>query len=80
MSIAELTNLFGWMTVINIAILLFTTLIVVIFKNRISSMHSKIFSIDKNQVLLGYFDYLSRYKALILFFNLAPYVALRFFH
>ncbi len=78
MNIVELITFLGWVTIINIAILMFTTLMIVLFKGCISSIHAKIFSMNKEDVFKAYFQYLAHYKILILFFNLAPYIVLKF--
>ncbi len=77
MSIAELTTFLGWLSVINIGVLLFSTTMVVLFRDFAANIHAKMFSISKDDVPFGYFQYLAQYKTLTLIFNLAPYVALK---
>ena len=76
MTIGELTEFFAWLSVINIAILVFSTAMVLILKKTMGSYHAKLFSIDEEEVLESYFDYLANYKTLIIVFNLAPFIAL----
>ena len=77
MSIAELTTFLGWVSVINIGILLFSTFMVVTFRDACAQIHAKMFDMKKPDILRAYFQYLAQYKTLTLVFNLAPYIALR---
>ncbi len=77
MSIGELTTFLGWVSVINIGVLLFSTMMVVLFRDSVANIHAKMFSIAKAELPGAYFQYLAQYKTLTLVFNLAPYVALK---
>lgn len=72
-----LINFFGWCSVLNIGILLFSTLFVIFFGNFAKSLHSKMFNIAQNRLDLIYSKYLGYYKLAILVFNLTPYFALK---
>jgi hypothetical protein len=76
-TLSQLTELLGWATVINIAYLLLATLILVFMRGAISSIHSKMFDLDKKELSSKYFDFLSTYKILTLVFIVAPYIALK---
>jgi hypothetical protein len=76
-SIEQLTAFFGWCTVINIGLLLFSTLMVSLVRDFAINMHSKIFNLDPETLPAMYFDYLGRLKLLMIVFNLVPYLALR---
>ncbi|MBL4588825.1 MAG: hypothetical protein JKY11_01935 [Alphaproteobacteria bacterium] len=77
MDIEQLTSFLGWVSVINIAFLIASSLLIVMLKHPISRMHAKMFSLKEEDVLKMYFQYLGRFKILIIAFNLAPYLALR---
>lgn len=77
MTIVELTTFLGWTTIINFAILIISTIILLMCKKCAASIHTKMFNLKEEDVLTAYFDYLARYKILVLVFNLAPYIALR---
>lgn len=77
MSIAELTTFLGWVSVINIGVLLFSTAMVIIFRDCVANIHTKAFSISKDELPFAYFQYLAQYKTMTLIFCLAPYVALK---
>ncbi|MGB0668688.1 MAG: DUF6868 family protein [Porticoccaceae bacterium] len=76
-SIEQLTAFFGWCTVINIGLLLFSTLMVSLVRDFAINTHSKIFNLDPETLPAMYFDYLGRLKLLMIVFNLVPYLALR---
>lgn len=76
-TISQLTELLGWASVINIAYLLLATLIIIFMRGTISSIHSKMFDIEKKELSSKYFDYLSMYKIVTLVFMVAPYIALK---
>ena len=70
-------NFLGWCSLINIGLLLFTTIILKVALEPISNIHSNIFGVPKSELPLTYFWYLAYYKIVILVFNLVPYIALR---
>jgi len=70
----------GWCAVLNIGLLLFSTIIVVLFQHQVSQLHAKIFNIDKEDVFPAYFQYLGEYKILIIVLNIVPYFAIGMMH
>ncbi len=72
-----LTAIFGWCAVINIALLLFSSLWVTVFREFTKRLHSTLMQVDASELNAYYFQYLGNYKLLILVFNIAPYIALR---
>ena len=76
-SIEVLTTFFGWCSVINIGVLVFTTVVLMLMKDAISSIHAKLFGVNQENLPLIYFGYLGNYKVAILVFNLVPYLALK---
>ena len=75
--INTLTVFLGWCSVINIGVLLFSTIMLVLMKGPISRIHSKLFSVRQDDIVPVYFQYLGSYKIAIFIFNLVPYVALK---
>ena len=75
--IEQLTAFLGWCTLINIGLLLFSTLMIVLIKDFAIRVHSKMFDLDPQTLPAMYFDYLVRFKVLVIVFNLVPYLALR---
>lgn len=76
-TLTTFTTFLGWSLVINIGILLFSTFFIIVLRDFALNIHSKLFSLSKNDILKSYFSYLSQYKILLLIFNLAPYFALK---
>jgi hypothetical protein len=77
MSIETLTELLAWITAVNIGLLLLTTILLFLMKDFAVKIHSKMFDIDAKDLNRMYFDYLGRFKVLVIVFNLGPYIALR---
>ena len=77
MTIETLTELFGWITVINMGLLIFSTIMLLLMKGMANKIHSKMFAVDEKDLNRMYFDYLGRFKILVIVFNLTPYIALK---
>ncbi len=72
-----LTTVFGWMTVLNIAVLLFSTLMILTFQNWIADVHGRLFQMERADIKRAYFRYLANYKILTLILCLIPWLALK---
>lgn len=77
MTVAALTELLGWASLINIAILLLSTLGVIAMRGIIAGIHSKLFGLNEKDLGRAYFQYLAQYKIAIIVLNIAPYIALK---
>ena len=77
MTIEALTEFLGWATVINIAILLLSTLAMITMRKAITGVHSRLFGLDEKDLGRAYFQYLAQYKIVIIVFNITPYIALK---
>ncbi len=77
MTTETITELLGWACVINIALLLFTTTIVIAMRGTISRIHSSLFGLDEKDLGRAYFQYIAQYKIAIIVLNIAPYIALK---
>jgi hypothetical protein len=76
-SLIELTEFLGWAAVLNIALLSISSIMLMLMKNWITSIHSKMFNIPESELPVIYFKYLGDYKLLIWVFSLIPYLALK---
>ena len=72
-----LTTVFGWMTVLNIAFLLFITMMLITLQDWIAGIHGRMFQMEGSDVRRAYFRYLANYKLLIIMFCLVPWLALK---
>lgn len=77
MDLNTFITLFGWMTIINFGLLIFSTLLLFIFKDTICRLHQQISGLEASTLKPAYFYFLASYKLLILIFNLVPYIALK---
>ncbi len=77
MTIEALIKFLGWMTMVNVTIFLFSTLVVVAMRVTITAIHSRLFGLDEKDLGRAYFQYLGQYKIAIIVLNIAPYIALR---
>ncbi|WP_082676364.1 DUF6868 family protein [Thiomicrospira sp. WB1] len=77
LTMETLTEFFGWASVINVAILLLSTLSVIAFRGAITGLHARLFGLDETDLGRAYFQYLAQYKIAIIVLNIAPYFALK---
>ena len=76
-SIDTIRVFLGWCTALNLGMLMLSSIILVAGGKAIAGWHASMFDLDAAEVRKEYFQYLSRYKALFLIFNLVPFLALR---
>lgn len=72
-----LTELLGWASVVNIALLFISTIMVIAIRGPISKIHSSLFGLDEKDLGRAYFQYIAQYKIAIIVLNIAPYIALK---
>lgn len=77
MNIETLTELFGWMSVISIGMLMFSTVMLLVIKGLAIKIHSKMFALDEKDLNRAYFQYLAQFKILVIVLNIVPYIALK---
>jgi len=77
MTISDLTALLGWAAVINIAVLLVSTIGLVAMRRPITAIHARLFGLDEKDLGRAYFQYLAQFKIATIVFTIAPYLALR---
>ena len=77
MTTETLTELLGWASIINIAILLFSTVLLIAMRRTISKVHASLFGLDEKDLGRAYFQYLAQYKIAIIVLNITPYIALK---
>ena len=77
MTIDELTTFLGWCTVFNTAVLAFAGVAIMVAGDTMRGLHARLFGVGEEDLARIYFDYLAKYKILILVFNAVPWVALK---
>ena len=76
MNIDQITELFKWMTIINVVVLILSSVLVMALKKVIWRIHGRIFGITEDKVAAMAYGYLGVYRLLVLVFNIVPYVSL----
>ena len=76
-NIQALTAFFGWCSVINIGVLLLSTLAMMLMKDMMVRVHSRMFGVSQSDLPMLYIKYLGHYKIAIFIFNVVPYFALK---
>ncbi|MHC4571231.1 MAG: DUF6868 family protein [Planctomycetota bacterium] len=76
MDIQTLTAFFMWCTILNIALLLLSSLFCLCAADWVYRIHSKWFSISRETFNVAIYSFLALYKIFIFVFNLIPYLAL----
>lgn len=77
MNLETLTTFLGWCSLINLSLLILATISLVVFKDLVTRVHSKLFGLEDENLHREYFRYLANFKILVLVFNLVPYLVLR---
>ena len=77
MTLDQLVELFKWMTLINIGIMILSAILIGLLKDLIFKMHGTFFGIAKEHLATIMYGYLGVYKLLIIVFNLVPYIAMK---
>ena len=76
-SLETITDVLFWSSIINLVVLVFTSIVLVLSRESITKVHAKMFGMAEEDISRAYFQYLGQYKITIFVFNLAPYIALR---
>ena len=77
MTIDTLTTFLGWCSVINIGVLLFSTLMMIVVRDFAIKLHSSLFGVNPEELPITYLQYLGNYKIAIIILNIVPYIALK---
>ena len=78
MTLDMMASIFGWMTVINGALLLFAAAAIAFTSPSIQAAHQRFVDLSSQELDRAYFSYLASFKLMWLFLNFVPYIALRF--
>ena len=76
-SLQAVTAFIGWTTVINIVLLVVSSITVIAARQSISRIHGRMFGLETADLSRAYFQYLAQYKIAIIVFSLTPYIALK---
>ena len=76
MNLEQMTELFKWMTFINIGIFLISIVGIISMKKVMSKVHGKLFGINEEKISQVQYGWLGIYKIFVLVFNVVPFIAL----
>ncbi|WP_158770530.1 DUF6868 family protein [Paraglaciecola sp. L1A13] len=76
-NVIQLSEIFGWMSLINIGLLCAASLVLIWMKDKITTIHGRLFNVAPSELKILYMNYLAHYKLLIFVFNLVPYIVLK---
>lgn len=76
MNIELLRTFFGWMTLINLVLYIWTALMCMFAQGLIQRLHGKMFSLTPESINAFLYGYLGFYKIIFITFNLVPWIAL----
>ncbi len=77
MTTDSLLAFLGWCSVINLGVLIFSSVMLMACRGWFMAMHSKMFGLEEKELGSLYFRFLAYYKIVVIAFNLVPYFALR---
>lgn len=77
MTTDSLLAFLGWCSVINLGVLIFSSVMLMACHGWFMAMHSKMFGLEQKELGSLYFRFLAYYKIVVIAFNLVPYFALR---
>ena len=76
-TIETITEFFGWCSVINIGILVLSSILVIAIRGTAVRIHGKMFNLDERTLSEAYLQYLAQYKIATIVFSIVPYFALK---
>ena len=71
------TTFFGWLTIVNMAVYIFSALMLWLMRDFAYRLNARLFGISEEQVAKSSFNYIATYKLLIIVFCFAPWLALK---
>ena len=77
MNIETLSTFFGWMTLINLGLYIWTAIMCMGAKSWIQRVHGKMFELSPEQINAFLYGYLGCYKIIFIVFIFVPWIALK---
>ena len=76
MDIQTLTKFFMWCTIINLGLLILTSIACIFLADFSYRMNNRFFSISRETFNIAVFSFIALFKIVVIVFNIAPYIAL----
>lgn len=77
MNLTQLTIFLGWMSVINIVVLIFAASMLCLGRQTVFKLQRWFIPITQEEMVRLYAEFLARYKMWVILLNVAPYLALK---
>lgn len=77
MDMTQMTMFFGWMSVVNVCVIVLVYFMSTSCQDVFVKLHKKMFNMKKEDLVKSYFSFLSRYKMLTFIFSIVPWIALK---
>jgi len=75
-SIETIREFLGWCSVINLGMLIISTIMLTIMRSWIVGIHASMTGVSEAELPRIYIEFLGNYKILIIVFNVVPYLSL----
>jgi hypothetical protein len=75
-SIETIREFLGWCSVINIGMLLVSTIMLTIMRSWVIKIHASTTGVSEMELPRIYIEFLGNYKILIIILNVVPYISL----
>ena len=76
MDIATVRAFFMWCTIINLGLLVLTSLVCSYLKDFSYQMNNRMFSISRETFNIAFMSFIGLFKLFVIVFNVVPYIAL----
>ncbi len=76
MDIQTLTTFFMWCTIINLGLLIVSSLVCIFLSDFSYRMNNRFFSISRETFNIAFFSFIGLFKIFVIVFYLVPYIAL----
>ncbi len=76
MTLEAAQTFFGYCSLINAGILVFSSIKIVLIRKWASKIHGRMFNMSETEISRAYFQFLAQHKLAFIVFNLVPYLAL----
>ncbi len=76
MNIEQIRDFFMWCSIINMSLLVFSSLMCICVGGWVYRMHSKFFHLSREVFNVAIFSFIGAWKILVILFNVVPWIAL----
>ena len=76
MSLREVQEFLFLCMVLNIGLLMFSSILIIVIRPFVCRMHGKMFGVSEERIAFALYGYLGAYKIAVIVFNVVPWLAL----